>query len=151
MLASFIQQDDDDDAKNRPAAPAKREEWMLSMPSAQTLTDALQQDASLALKGRGFSQAAGKRVQSRGSAVTGQEDASLWTETPAERERRLRDEELGVRAKATSSSALSPENEQRLEEERRREAKIARAVAEHVSGHVFKDSSETDALISSQI
>lgn len=106
---------------------------MLAPPSAQSFSDALQTDPSMALKGRGFSQSANKRVQSRPSAVGALADiGSMWTESPAEREKRLMEEELGLRSKGDEQAGPDEEEQEMLRKEREREQNIARAIQEHV-------------------
>ncbi len=90
-----------------PVAPepaAKRDDWMLAPPSAS----GPRAPDPTKIKARGF--ASGRAAGSRGSG----EISSIWTETPEEKARRLKDAVLG-RADATASQGTAskrPESEE---------------------------------------
>lgn len=113
-----------------------RPDWMLALPTSQSFSESLQKDPSAALKNRGFSQAQNARVQKgRGGAGlggTGEKDTSLWTETPQEREKRLMEEEMGIKPKASEVSHVENEEErEKRKAEQEREAMLQRAIREH--------------------
>lgn len=111
-----------------------RPDWMLAPPSAQNLSEAMQSDPSAALKGRGFSQVSLRRVQWKPSGSTTSENtSSLWTETPAEREKRLRDEELGIRTKASMAPASDSGQNDEIQRDIQRDEQISKAIQAHVS------------------
>jgi hypothetical protein len=111
-----------------------RPDWMMAPPTAQSYTEVLQKDHSSALKSRGFSQAQNARVQKGRGGVggSGEADMSLWTETPQEREKRLMEEEMGIRPKAGDVKYVEDEGE-RLKRiaDQKREEQVQRAIKEH--------------------
>lgn len=116
------------------SASTTRPEWMLAPPKQLSLSS--QVGNPLSLKSRGFSQ--NSRVQSKAGAgvpnVDG--DGSLWTETPAQREQRLKDEMLGNRKRATDTDGdemLDQEETLRRERERERERLIREEIRLKVS------------------
>ena len=84
-------------AAHAPEPAAKRDDWMLAPPSD---SGPRAQDPTK-IKARGF--ASGRAAGSRGSG----EISSIWTETPEEKARRLRDAVLG-RADVTASQETAP-------------------------------------------
>ncbi len=80
-----------------PEPAAKRDDWMLAPPSAS----GPRAPDPTKLKARGF--ASGRAAGSRGSG----EISSIWTETPEEKARRLKDAVLG-RADATAPQGTAP-------------------------------------------
>ena len=90
-------------------------------------------DPSMALKSRGFSQ--GGRIQRGAGAGAGEDDGSLWTETPAEREQRIREEEMGIRGRKVlgEEKKVKPEDLERQRKEREAEEETRRKIREHVS------------------
>lgn len=116
------------------SASTTRPEWMLAPPKQLSLSS--QVGDPLSLKSRGFSQ--NSRVQSKAGAgvpnVDG--DGSLWTETPAQKEQRLKDEMLGNRKRATDADGdemLDQEEVLRRERERERERLIREEIRLKVS------------------
>jgi len=91
---------------------------MLKPPSPKSLSQAMVLDPSMALKSRGFSQ--GGRIQRGAGAGAGEDDGSLWTETPAEREQRIREEEMGIRGRKVlgEEKKVKPEDLERQRKER---------------------------------
>ncbi|KAL7414220.1 hypothetical protein BDY24DRAFT_386244 [Mrakia frigida] len=89
----------------------KREEWMLKPPEAGDILSNL--DPTKIPRG----QTAFNRVS---AAPIKKEDQSLWTETPAERQERLRDEVSGKRKRAEISAKNQPMDEAEADEMRRR-------------------------------
>ncbi|GAA5986008.1 hypothetical protein JCM10908_006369 [Rhodotorula pacifica] len=75
----------------------KREEWMLVPPKEMDLLSSMD---TTKLKSRGF--ATGKAAQ-RASGSSDSSGVNLWTETPAERQERMRDEMLGKKRKAENA------------------------------------------------
>ncbi|TFY60981.1 hypothetical protein EVJ58_g4804 [Rhodofomes roseus] len=100
----------------------QREEWMLVPPSQSDLLGSI--DPIRVKRPRKFAATA----QTPRDA-----DASLWTETPAERQQRIADEVAGKRRRATdaSGSNLDPEEERELRKKRRYEEEVRRGVEEH--------------------
>jgi len=98
----------------------KREEWMLVPPSQSDLLGSI--DPTRIKRPRKFAATA----QTPRDA-----DASLWTETPAERQQRIADEVAGKRRRVTDVSAPSPEEERELRKKRRYEEEVRRGVEEH--------------------
>lgn len=94
---------------NKPKAP-QREEWMLVPPSHSDLLGKL--DPSKMKKARQFS---------KSTAEPRSNDTSLWTETPAERQKRLEDETLGRKKRALDPTPVDddPESKRRKKEEAR--------------------------------
>ena len=129
------------EASERPTGAAAQEgssrpEWMLALPTAKSFSETIEKDQSAALKNRGFSQAQNMRVQKgRGGAGLGgmgEEDSSLWTETPKEREKRLMEEELGIRPKgADVVQAHAEEEAKQGRADREREELVQKAIREH--------------------
>ncbi|GAA5863726.1 hypothetical protein JCM3774_001229 [Rhodotorula dairenensis] len=85
----------------------KREEWMLVPPKEMDLLSSMD---TTKLKSRGF--ATGKAAQ-RASGSGDSSGVNLWTETPAERQERLRDEMLGKKRKAENAPAEEESDEAR--------------------------------------
>ncbi|GAA5961917.1 hypothetical protein JCM8115_001609 [Rhodotorula mucilaginosa] len=85
----------------------KREEWMLVPPKEMDLLSSMD---TTKLKSRGF--ATGKAAQ-RASGSDSSSGVNLWTETPAERQERLRDEMLGKKRKAENAPAEEETDEAR--------------------------------------
>jgi hypothetical protein len=100
----------------------QREEWMLVPPTSTGLLSNLDPTK---LKGRQFS-------RGTAPASTSKNDASLWTETPAERQQRLADEVSGKKRRVTDAPV--DEDEDTKAKKRRRKAEeelIRRGVEEH--------------------
>lgn len=74
------------------------------------------------LKGRQFS---------RGSTSTVDNDMSLWTETPAERQRRLADEVTGKKRRVTDTHAEEDEESNKKRQRKREEAAIRKDIDHH--------------------
>ncbi|KAH9920322.1 uncharacterized protein B0H18DRAFT_881187 [Fomitopsis serialis] len=98
----------------------QREEWMLVPPSQSDLLGSI--DPTRIKRPRKFAATA----QTPRDA-----DASLWTETPAERQQRIADEVAGKRRRVTDVSALNPEEERELRKKRRYEEEVRKGVEEH--------------------
>ncbi|TEB30649.1 hypothetical protein FA13DRAFT_1630254 [Coprinellus micaceus] len=107
-------------AREEKSAP-KREEWMLVPPSSSDLLGNL--DPTKLKKGRQFAKSS--------QSSSGPSDMSLWTETPAERQKRLEDEVMGRKRRAADTAkggaAEDPEKKRRKKEE----AQIKREVDEY--------------------
>lgn len=113
-----------------------RPEWMLALPTAQSFSESIQKDQSAALKNRGFSQAQNARVQrgkgGAGLGGTGEQNSSLWTETPQEREKRLLEEEMGIRPKGEAAGQAEGEEEAaKRMADREREERVQEAIRKH--------------------
>ncbi|UZJ54243.1 hypothetical protein CBS101457_003563 [Exobasidium rhododendri] len=118
-------------------ATNNRPEWMLAPPTSKSFSESIQKDQSAALKNRGFSQAQNTRVQKgkggSGLGGTGEDDHSLWTETPQERAKRLMEEELGIRPKGELVAIESEETRLRRRADELREEQLQKAIAEHAA------------------
>lgn len=111
------------------AAQTSRPDWMLAPPKQVTLSS--QVGDPLSLKSRGFSQ--NTRVQTKsGAGVPSEMDQSLWTETPDQREERLRDEMMGKRKRATDGEGGGEMDVEEIRE-RERERRIREEIREKVS------------------
>ncbi|KAI0248105.1 hypothetical protein BJV78DRAFT_1131974 [Lactifluus subvellereus] len=103
----------------------QREEWMLVPPSSSDLLSTL--DPTKLNKPRQFS---------RSTAPVKVVDNTLWTETPAERQKRLADEVMGKRRRVENAD---PEQEGGAEDDahkrRKREAELQRQVDEYTRTH----------------
>ncbi|ESK86473.1 hypothetical protein Moror_9878 [Moniliophthora roreri MCA 2997] len=99
----------------------KRDEWMLVPPSSSDLLGTL--DPKKLSKGRQFSKSA---------APAKNNDMSLWTETPAERQQRLADEVSGKKRKAVNAEpTISPEEAMEARKRRKRDEVIRQSVLDH--------------------
>ncbi|BGP57032.1 hypothetical protein JCM8202_004530 [Rhodotorula sphaerocarpa] len=101
----------------------KREEWMLVPPKEMDLLSSMD---STKLKSRGF--ATGKAAQSAASG-SGSDGVNLWTETPAERQQRLKDEMLGKKRKAENAPADEETDDERRK--RLRDLQLREEVDKH--------------------
>ncbi|KAJ3525730.1 hypothetical protein NMY22_g10451 [Coprinellus aureogranulatus] len=104
--------------KNAP----KREEWMLVPPSSSDLLGNL--DPTKLKKGRQFS-------KSTHSASSGPSDMSLWTETPAERQKRLEDEVMGRKRRAVDAANSEATEDPDKKRRKKEEAMMKREVEEY--------------------
>ncbi|KAJ3530453.1 hypothetical protein NMY22_g8562 [Coprinellus aureogranulatus] len=104
--------------KNAP----KREEWMLVPPSSSDLLGNL--DPTKLKKGRQFS-------KSTHSASSGPSDMSLWTETPAERQKRLEDEVMGRKRRAVDTANSEATEDPDKKRRKKEEAMMKREVEEY--------------------
>ncbi|POY72273.1 hypothetical protein BMF94_4575 [Rhodotorula taiwanensis] len=101
----------------------KREEWMLVPPKEMDLLSSMD---TTKLKSRGF--ATGKAAQKAAGGSTS-EGVNLWTETPAERQERLRDEMLGKKRKAENAPAEEETDDERRK--RMRDQQLREEVERH--------------------
>ncbi|KAG8908095.1 hypothetical protein FRB99_000539 [Tulasnella sp. 403] len=98
----------------------KREEWMLAPPEASDLLGSL--DPSK-IRARQFSKNTEEKVT----------DRTLWTETPAEKQKRLADEVSGKRKRAEVSAGMVASREESEEDRKRRKRddEIRQKIDEH--------------------
>ncbi|KAJ9105577.1 hypothetical protein QFC19_003559 [Naganishia cerealis] len=97
----------------------KRDEWMLVPPENADFVNTIDP-----LKGRGFSRMAIEPKKAQ--------DMTLWTETPAERQQRLRDELNGKKRKAENAGpTMSEEEIADMKRRRKRDAEIADSISQH--------------------
>ncbi|EAU85999.2 hypothetical protein CC1G_03022 [Coprinopsis cinerea okayama7 len=131
---------------SKPKAP-KREEWMLVPPSHSDLLGNL--DPSRLKKGRQFS---------KSTAEPRATDTSLWTETPAERQKRLADEVSGKKRRAVDSAPADddPDKKRRKQEEERirkgveeytKKQRGGALVDQHAAATASKEGSEEPPVI----
>lgn len=84
--------------ENEPAAPVARDSWMLNPPQQDDL--AARMDPTK-IRARKFNTGKGARGSAQGSG----EIDSIWTETPEQKAKRLKDEMMGVSKAKTGSEA----------------------------------------------
>ncbi|GAA5823792.1 hypothetical protein JCM11251_003295 [Rhodosporidiobolus azoricus] len=102
------------------AGKPKREEWMLVPPKEMDLLSSMD---TTKLKSRGF--ATGKAAAQAGKK---EGPSNLWTETPAERQQRLKDEALGKKRKAENAVVEETDDERR---KRVRDRQLKEEVEKH--------------------
>ncbi|KAJ9122321.1 hypothetical protein QFC22_001742 [Naganishia vaughanmartiniae] len=97
----------------------KRDEWMLVPPENADFVKTIDP-----LKGRGFSRMAIEPKKAQ--------DMTLWTETPAERQQRLRDEVIGKKRKAENAGpTMTDEEIADMKRRKKRDAEIANSINQH--------------------
>lgn len=97
----------------------KRDEWMLVPPENADFVNTIDP-----LKGRGFSRMAIEPKKAQ--------DMTLWTETPAERQQRLRDEVIGKKRKAENAGpTMTDEEIADMKRRKKRDAEIANSINQH--------------------
>lgn len=104
----------------------KRDDWMLVPPKSSDLLGSLDPTK---LKSRQFSRASGNRASRDAGPST------LWTETPAERQRRLAEEVMGKRKRTeeggTSEQSIDESDLAEERKRRRRDDEVSKIVEHH--------------------
>lgn len=113
------------------AGKSKREDWMLVPPSSM---DMLASNDPTKIRARGFAQNT-RRGGAAADRTGGEQDVSLWTETPEERAKRLDEEVMGKRKRKENASRQESEADrrERLKRERRNEELRSRVDEYNVS------------------
>lgn len=75
------------------------------------------------IKNRQFSRATGREAPSK--------DTSLWTETPAEKQKRLEEELSGKRKRATAIETTDDETEEARRKRRKMQEELSRKIEDH--------------------